>query len=125
MSAMIRTSLSVAVLCACVTVSGTPASAADGRTGAFVGGAALGAVGGVLLGQALTNRPPPPPPPVIYEPAPVAYDPYFDQLRRLHADCDDGSRRACIAFGEFIGEHREREAQWRRAHPDFFRWDDY
>ena len=124
MSVMIRFSLPVAALCVCAALSSTPVSAADGRTGAFVGGAALGAVGGVLLGQALADRPAPPPPPV-YRPAPVVYDPYFSQLDRLHADCDAGSRRACIAFGEFIGEHKEREAMWRRTHPDLFRWDDY
>jgi hypothetical protein len=121
LSAMIRFSVPVLAVCLFFSLAGAPASAANGRTGAFVGGAALGAVGGVLLGQALANRPPPPP--VVVQPAPVVYDPYFSQLDRLHADCDDGSRRACIAFGEFIGEHREREAQWRRMHPDLFRWD--
>jgi hypothetical protein len=122
LNAIMRFPIPMVALCLCSAVAGAPASAADGRTGAFVGGAALGAVGGVLLGQALANRPPPPP--VVVQPAPVVYDPYFSQLDRLHADCDDGSRRACIAFGEFIGEHREREAQWRRMHPDLFRWDD-
>lgn len=123
MSVMMRFSLPVAALCLSAALVATPASAADGRTGAFVGGAALGAVGGVLLGQALADRPPPPPP--VVRPAPVIYDPYFSQLDRMHADCDAGSRRACIAFGEFIGEHREREAEWRRMHPELFHWEDY
>ena len=116
--------LSAAILCVTTALAVTPASAGDGRTGAFVGGAALGAVGGVLLGQALADRPAPPPRPApVYEPAPVAYDPYIDRLDRLHAGCDRGDRRACVQFGEMIGAHRERVAEWRRTHPDFFEWE--
>ncbi|WP_448949904.1 hypothetical protein [Labrys neptuniae] len=117
--------LSASMLCVLAALATTPASAGDGRTGAFVGGAALGAVGGVLLGKALADRPEPPPPAPapVYEPAPVAYDPYLDRLHRLHEDCDDGSKRACVQFGEMIGAHRERVAAWRRAHPDYFEWD--
>jgi hypothetical protein len=114
----VRSSLCAVALCAASAFVTVPASAADGRTGAFLGGAAVGAVGGVLLGQALAPRPAP-------RPAPVVYDPYYDQLSSLHAGCDRGSRLACIRFGEFLGAHHEREAEWRRTHPDFFRWDGY
>ena len=78
----------------------------------------------VLFGRPkLANHPAPPP--RYIEPAPVAYDPYFDELRHLHAGCDRGSRRACIAFGEFIGVHKEREDMWRHTYPEFFQWDGY
>ena len=31
---------------------------------------------------------------------------------------------ACVRFGILIGQHRERVAQWRRSHPDFFSYED-
>jgi len=111
---------------AALALAAAPARAEDGRTGALLGGVAVGAVGGVLLGQALANHPAPPPPRYVEPaPAPVAYDPYFDQLDHLHAGCDRGSRRACIAFGELIGMHKDREDMWRHRYPDFFYWDAY
>ncbi len=42
---------------------------------------------------------------------------------RLHRECDEGDRRACIQFGMIIGENREHRAQWRREHPELFGWD--
>ena len=51
-----------------VTAAGS-ASARDGRNAALLGGAALGAIGGVALGAALASPPPPPPP--YYRPRPV------------------------------------------------------
>lgn len=127
-----------------------PAEAKSGRNAALLGGLAVGAVGGAILGNALSNNdadeddaPPPPPaprrvyvapqpvyvapppPPPRYVPAPVrpaAYD-YDDQAFRLHDACDDGDRRSCVRFGILIGQHRERQAEWRRTHPDFFDWE--
>lgn len=110
---------------------------AGDRLGAVLGGVAVGAVGGVLLGSALSAqarpRPvyvqPAPPPTVEYvEPAPrrvVAVRSSFDdQAYSLHERCDDGDRRACIRFGIVIGQHRERVADWRRSHPDYFSYED-
>lgn len=55
------------------------ASARDGRNAALLGGAALGAIGGVALGAALASPPPPPPyyrpRPVYLEEAPPVYAP--------------------------------------------------
>ena len=123
MNRIVRSSITIALLGAIAAFAALPAQAEDGRTGALLGGVAVGAVGGVLLGQALANHPAPPP--RYIEPAPVAYDPYFDELRHLHAGCDRGSRRACITFGEFIGVHKEREDMWRHTYPEFFQWDGY
>jgi hypothetical protein len=41
----------------------------------------------------------------------------FNQL------CDKGDRRACVRFGILIGENRERHAEWRRIHPEWWWWD--
>ncbi|MDQ0468280.1 hypothetical protein [Labrys wisconsinensis] len=109
-------------------LAAAPAAAADGRNAAFVGGLAAGAVGGVLLGQALAPQPVYAAPAPVYAappPTPVAYDPYFDQMTRLHMACDAGNRSACVHFGVIIGEHREKMAEWRRLHPDFFTWERY
>ena len=101
-------------------LTAAPAAAAEGRNAAFVGGLAAGTVGGVLLGQAIAQpRPVYAPPP----PTPVVYDPYFDQMTRLRMACDNGNRAACIRFGVIIGEHREKVAEWRRMHPDYFAWE--
>ncbi|WP_181705559.1 BA14K family protein [Chthonobacter rhizosphaerae] len=66
--------MSVAAITAATTLSPTPVEARD-RTRDVVAGAALGVLGGVLIGQALAPQPlyaaPPPPPPVYYEPQPV------------------------------------------------------
>jgi hypothetical protein len=40
----------------------------------------------------------------------------------FHQLCDRGDRKACIRFGIMIGENRERHAEWRRAHPEFWWW---
>ena len=109
------------------------AEAKDGRNGAALGGLAVGAVGGLLLGQALQGQDAAPAPaPVEVEPEPVPVrrplpvvdeDPSFRKATRLRRACDDGSRQACIRFGIIIGQNREREAQWRREEPDMFAWD--
>jgi hypothetical protein len=41
----------------------------------------------------------------------------------FHQLCDKGDRRACVRFGILIGENRERHAEWRRMHPEWFWWD--
>jgi hypothetical protein len=41
----------------------------------------------------------------------------------FHQLCDRGDRKACIRFGIMIGENRERHAEWRRAHPEFWWWE--
>ena len=109
------------------------AEAKDGRNGAALGGLAVGAVGGLLLGQALSGQDAAPAPaPVEVEPEPVPVrrplpvvdeDPSFRKAMRLRRACDDGSRQACIRFGIIIGQNREREAEWRREEPDMFAWD--
>ncbi len=97
MSVMIRSCLSAAIIATAAAMATVPASAADGRNGAFVGGAALGAVGGVLLGSALANHDryyDEPPPVPVYEPAcyferrrvPNAYD-YGWHVERVRV-CD-------------------------------------
>jgi hypothetical protein len=141
MFAKLSTSVLAASVMAAILIAPGTASAKDGKNAALLGGLAAGTVGGVLLGKALQDdqaqaqpapqpvyEQPAPPQPVYRpppQPAPVAYDPDMDQLARLHDGCDNGSRRACIQFGIMIGQHREREAQWRRSHPDYFQWDSY
>ena len=46
-----------------------------------------------------------------------------ERMRRLHFDCEHGDRRACVGFGIMIGENRERHAEWRRAHPEWWWWE--
>jgi hypothetical protein len=41
----------------------------------------------------------------------------------FHQLCDRGDRKACIRFGIMIGENRERHAEWRRLHPEFWWWE--
>jgi hypothetical protein len=41
----------------------------------------------------------------------------------LHQLCNQGDRRACVRFGILIGENRQRHADWRRAHADWFWWE--
>jgi hypothetical protein len=41
----------------------------------------------------------------------------------LHQLCDRGDRQACIRFGFMLGEARERRADWRRLHPDWWGWE--
>lgn len=45
------------------------------------------------------------------------------EMAHWHALCDQGDRRACVRFGVLIGEHRERHAEWRRTHPDWWWWE--
>ena len=41
----------------------------------------------------------------------------------FHQLCDKGDRRACVRFGILIGENRQRHADWRRAHADWWWWE--
>jgi hypothetical protein len=41
----------------------------------------------------------------------------------FHALCDKGDREACVRFGMMLGEMRERHAEWRRLHREFFFWE--
>ena len=46
-----------------------------------------------------------------------------ERMRRLHFDCDHGDKRACVNFGVMIGENRERHAEWRHTHPEWWWWE--
>jgi hypothetical protein len=127
----VPTTLAAASFCAALSIGLTaPAFAKDGRNGAFIGGAAAGVVGGVLLNQAIQNNAGAAEPvyvepaePRHARPAPVAYDRERARMRRLREACYDGNRNACIRFGMILGQNRERERQWRRSDPDFFAWE--
>ena len=41
----------------------------------------------------------------------------------FHQLCEKGDRKACIRFGILIGENRERHAEWRRLHPNWWWWE--
>ena len=110
-----------------------PVQAAEGRNGAAAAGLAAGVLGGVLLDRTLLNGGQPQQAPVAAQPVYVdpqptyavrpvraAPDPYFNRMSGLKSQCDDGDTRACIRFGIIIGEHRERQAAWRRQSPDMF-----
>jgi hypothetical protein len=43
-------------------------------------------------------------------------------LFRLHKECEEGERRACVHLGMIIGENREHRAEWQREHPALFSW---
>jgi hypothetical protein len=129
----------VAAILATAIVATAPAAAKDGKNAAFIGGAAAGVVGGVLLNQALQGSAAAEPQPTYVEPAPryvrpapqpvyvepASGDRDYGRISRLRAMCDDGSRKACIRFGMILGQNREREAQWRRSRPDFYNWERY
>jgi hypothetical protein len=53
----------------------------------------------------------------------ASWDDVREQMAEFRAACEDGERRACVRLGIIIGENRERRAQWRREHPDFFWWE--
>jgi hypothetical protein len=45
------------------------------------------------------------------------------ELVGLHQLCDRGDRRACVRFGMMLGEAKERHAEWRKAHAEWWWWD--
>lgn len=127
------------IVVAGVIVSTIACGAADARDrlGAVLGGAAIGAVGGVILGSALSARaapapvylePPTPQRVTVEEVEPVRHvverSPWDDRAFDLHERCDAGDRHACVRFGILIGQHREHVAEWRRSHPDYFSYED-
>jgi hypothetical protein len=38
----------------------------------------------------------------------------------FHQLCEKGDRKACIRFGILIGRNEQRNADWRRAHAEWF-----
>jgi hypothetical protein len=42
------------------------------------------------------------------------------ELRRLHHECNEGDRKACVRFGIMLGEERAHHERWRREHPEWF-----
>jgi hypothetical protein len=45
------------------------------------------------------------------------------ELVGLHQLCDKGDRKACARFGMLLGEAKERHADWRRAHAEWWWWE--
>ena len=45
------------------------------------------------------------------------------ELIGFHQLCDRGDRKACVRFGIMIGENRERHAEWRKLHPEWWWWE--
>jgi len=45
------------------------------------------------------------------------------QMHALYLACQQGNIVACIKFGVRIGEDRERRAEWRRIHHEWFWWE--
>ena len=45
------------------------------------------------------------------------------ELLGLHQLCDKGDRKACVRFGMLLGEAKERHADWRRSHADWWWWE--
>jgi hypothetical protein len=41
----------------------------------------------------------------------------------FHQLCEKGDRKACIRFGILIGRNEQRDADWRRAHTEWFWWE--
>ena len=68
--------------------------------------------GGVEITPGPDRRGPPP--------RAVFRDELRDRMLRLREECEYGDRRACVRFGIILGENRERQAEWRRDHPEAF-----
>ncbi len=45
------------------------------------------------------------------------------ELVGFHQLCEKGDRKACIRFGIMLGENRERHAEWRKIHAEWFWWE--
>jgi hypothetical protein len=41
----------------------------------------------------------------------------------FHQLCEKGDRRACVRFGILIGENKQRHADCRRLHTDWWWWE--
>ena len=60
---------------------------------------------------------------VAYSPPVRAQGNIEAEMIGFHQLCDRGDKRACIRFGILIGENRQRHADWRRLHPDWWWWE--
>jgi hypothetical protein len=45
------------------------------------------------------------------------------ELLGLHQLCNKGDRKACVRFGMMLGEAKERHADWRKVHADWWWWE--
>jgi hypothetical protein len=45
------------------------------------------------------------------------------EILGFHQLCDKGDRRACVRFGILIGENKQRQADWRKTHADWWWWE--
>ena len=50
----------------------------------------------------------------------AAQDAREAQLIGFHQLCNQGDRAACVKFGMMLQQNHDRQAEWRRTHPDFF-----
>ena len=89
MRKIITGALALAAALGCLSLTVETASARHGRNGAFVGGAAVGAVGGLLLGGALQQRRPYDDQQYEYDQQPVYAQPRC-HLERRRVSNDDG-----------------------------------
>jgi hypothetical protein len=55
--------------------------------------------------------------------APRAQSAREAELIGFHQLCNKGDRKACIRFGIMLGENRERHAEWRKLHADWWWWE--
>jgi hypothetical protein len=53
----------------------------------------------------------------------LAQSPREAEIIGFHQLCEKGDRRACVRFGILIGENRERHAEWRRLHANWWWWE--
>jgi hypothetical protein len=60
---------------------------------------------------------------VTMSPSGQAQSARLAEMIGFHQLCNQGDRKACIRFGIMIGENRERHAEWRRSHPEFWWWE--
>jgi hypothetical protein len=42
------------------------------------------------------------------------------EILGFHQLCEKGDRKACVRFGMLLGRNEQRNADWRRAHADWF-----
>jgi hypothetical protein len=42
------------------------------------------------------------------------------EILGFHQLCEKGDRKACVRFGMLLGRNEQRNADWRRAHAEWF-----
>lgn len=42
------------------------------------------------------------------------------EILGFHQLCEKGDRKACVRFGILLGRNEQRNADWRRAHAEWF-----